>query len=321
MLCNENDLCRIPQPFIQQRADPWILRADDGSYLFTASVPEHDRIELRRSATLAGLAQAEAVTVWRKHESGPMSWHVWAPEIHRLDGAWWIYFAAGERERIWNIRIWALKCMGQDPLKDEWVERGQIKTDFDSFSLDATTFQHRGARYMVWAQKTIGGEESSDLYIAKMRSPTELELPATRISQPTEAWERVGFNVNEGPAVLIRHGRIWISYSASATDENYCMGLLWTDEDADLLDARSWTKSSVPVFSTDAALKRFGPGHNSFTVTEDGGTDVMVYHAREYAGTYPSPLADPNRHARLTRLDWDTAGRPIFRDDRKPTVE
>jgi hypothetical protein len=46
-----------------------------------------------------------------------------------------------------------------------------------------------------------------------------------------------GFLVNEGPAVLFHGDRLFISYSASATDENYCMGLLWIDVNADPLVA------------------------------------------------------------------------------------
>ena len=54
------------QPFIPQRADPYILHHDDGAYYFTASVPEYDRIVLRRAATLSGLRDAQEVTVWKR---------------------------------------------------------------------------------------------------------------------------------------------------------------------------------------------------------------------------------------------------------------
>ena len=53
------------------------------------------------------------------------------------------------------------------------------------------------------------------------------------ITKPEFAWERVGFWVNEGPAVLVRNGRVFLSYSASATDHNYCMGLLTAASDSD----------------------------------------------------------------------------------------
>ncbi len=34
---------------------------------------------------LADLPQAEEVVIWKKHESGPMSKHIWAPELHYLE--------------------------------------------------------------------------------------------------------------------------------------------------------------------------------------------------------------------------------------------
>jgi hypothetical protein len=89
------------------------------------------------------------------------------------------------------------------------------------------------------------------------------------------------------------------------------MGLLTADENADLLDARSWTKSPNPIFTTNANTSQFGPGHNCFTVAEDG-TDVLVYHARDYRDITGDPLFDPNRHTRVQRLYWNEDGTPSF---------
>lgn len=75
-----------PNPFIEQRADPFILRHLN-HYYFIASVPEYDRLEIRRAATLEGLRDAESVVVWRAPQSGPMSQLIWAPELHEIDGS------------------------------------------------------------------------------------------------------------------------------------------------------------------------------------------------------------------------------------------
>lgn len=77
------------KPWILQRADPYVCRHTDGSYYFTASVPEYDRIVLRHASSLGALAEAAEVTVWRKHVHGSMSMHIWAPELHMLDGKWY----------------------------------------------------------------------------------------------------------------------------------------------------------------------------------------------------------------------------------------
>ena len=39
-------------PIIEQRADPWVYKHTDGFYYFTASVPEYDRIILRKAETI-----------------------------------------------------------------------------------------------------------------------------------------------------------------------------------------------------------------------------------------------------------------------------
>jgi GH43 family beta-xylosidase len=134
------------------------------------------------------------------------------------------------------------------------------------------------------------------------------------LSEPDLDWEREGYKVNEGAAVIVRNGRIFMTYSASATDHRYAMGLLWADAEADLMDPENWTKSPEPVFTTREELGRYGPGHNSFTVAEDGETDLMIYHSRDYLELQGTPLTDPNRHARARILYWDERGFPDFRN-------
>jgi GH43 family beta-xylosidase len=302
----------LPNPLIRQRADPFVFKHTDGFYYFMGTVPEYDRLELRRATTIAGLATAEPKTIWRKHERGVMGAHIWAPEIHHLDGKWFIYFSAGEAEKIWAIRLFVLENSAANPLEGEWIERGQLKTAWESFTLDATVFENRGTRYLVWAQRDPAVKNNTDLYISKMDSPTSISGPQVLLSRPEFDWEKVRYAVNEAPAVLVRNGRVFITYSAAGTGAEYCLGLLTADANADLLDPRSWTKSPAPVFATSEAHGIFGPGHNGFTVAEDGRTDLLVYHARSYRNITGDPLRDPNRHTRVQPIAWRADGTPDF---------
>jgi GH43 family beta-xylosidase len=244
-----------------------------------------------------------------------MSGHIWAPEIHHIDGKWYIYFAAGgsdEYETAWEIRMYVLENEAANPLEPTWVEKGQIRTDWDSFSLDATTFEHRGVRYLVWAQQGLEKDGNSNLYIAEMSDQWTIRGEQVLLSKPEYDWEIIGHRVNEGPAALKKNGKIFISYSASATDSNYCMGLLTASDDSDLLNPNSWTKTPEPVFRTSEGTGQYGPGHNSFTVSEDGGADILVYHARSYKEIVGDPLNDPNRHTRVQVLNWNEDGTPSF---------
>ena len=251
-------------PVVLQRADPWVYKHSDGYYYFTASVPEFDRIELRRSLTIQGLAEAETVICWRKYDIGPMSKNIWAPEIHYIDDKWYIYFAAARADEtsdgMFDHRMFVLENASANPLEGEWIEKGQLIVDWESFSLDATTFEHRGVRYLVWAQKDPAIYGNSNLYMAPLASPWTIEGPQVCLTRPDYEWEKIGYLVNEGAAVIIRNGRVFISYSASATDHHYCMGLLWADENSDLMDPANWHKSPVPVFGTDEESGQYGPG-------------------------------------------------------------
>ncbi|WAL98919.1 glycoside hydrolase family 43 protein [Streptomyces sp. Je 1-369] len=299
-------------PLVRQRADPHIHRHTDGRYYFTATAPEYDRIILRRSRTLRGLATAEEAVVWRKHANGDMGAHIWAPEIHHIDGKWYLYFAAAPADDVWKIRMWVLENSHRDPFKGTWTEKGRIVTAWDTFSLDATTFTHRGSRYLAWAQYEPGTDNNTAVFLSRMADPWTVTGPQTRLTTPEYDWECVGFKVNEGASVIQRNGRVFMTYSASATDANYCLGLLTADAGSDLLDAASWTKSPRPVFTSNERTGQYGPGHNSFTVAEDGRTDVLVYHARQYKDITGDPLNDPNRHTRVQRLGWKPDGTPEF---------
>ncbi|MEU4536560.1 family 43 glycosylhydrolase [Streptosporangium sp. NPDC023825] len=300
-------------PLAAQRADPHIFRHTDGYYYLTATVPEYDRIVLRRATTIQGLASAPETVIWRKHTSGEMGAHIWAPEIHFINGKWYIYFAAGRTDDIWRIRMYALESSAANPLTGTWTERGRITTPWDTFALDATTFTANGVRYLLWAQQEPGIATNSNLYIARMgANPWTITGATTRLTVPTLAWETRGFKVAEGPAVLQRNGRLFLTYSASATDANYCLGMLTAPASADPLNASSWTKSANPVFASNAATGQYGPGHNSFTVSEDGQSDILVYHDRNYRDINGDPLNDPNRRTRVQKIYWRTDGTPDF---------
>ena len=272
------------EPWIMQRADPYIYKHESGMYYFTASVPAYDKIILRESDTLEGLADATEHEIWHKHDTGIMGNHIWAPELHYLNQKWYIYFAAGDAEDKWNIRPYVLECADADPVRGIWRELGKMQCadedefSFRAFSLDATVFE--------------------------METPNKLKTVQVMLTTPDYDWERVGFWVNEGPAVIKRFGKIYLTYSASETGAPYCMGMLTADENADLLDPLSWRKERYPVLASDESRTIYGPGHNSFT-TDEEGNDILVYHARKEKVIEGDPLYNPNRHTMLMKFTWE----------------
>lgn len=303
--------------WIQKRADPYVYKHTDGTYYFTASLPDYDGIALRKADRLFDLKDAPEKMIWRKHDKGIMSFHVWAPELHFLFGKWYIYFAAGDVDDIWAIRPYVLECQGDDPFNDEWIEKGMMQCSdedpfsFRAFSLDGTVLENHGEYYFIWAEKVGVGKQISNLYIARMESATKLSTVQVLLTTPDYDWERVGFWVNEGPGFIKHNGKIYMTYSASETGVAYCVGMLSADENDDLLDPKSWTKSRMPVLKTSENLKIYGPGHNSFTVNDEG-EPVMIYHARTEAEIVGNPLYNPNRHAMVMKVKWNDSGEPEF---------
>lgn len=304
-------------PLAVQQADPYVYKHTDGTYYFTATYPDYDRIAIRRASTINGLTTAEERTVWVRHIFGPMSSHIWAPEIHYVMGKWVIYFAAGSVPDVWAIRPYAIVCDSDDPMTGTWTEAGMMQSakddpySFTDFSLDMTVFEHNQRWYTIWAEKVGRQHGISNLYIAELETPTKLKTVQVLLTTPDYAWERELFWVNEGPTTLKKNGKIFVTYSASGTGAMYCMGMLVADENSDLLDPTSWRKRNKPVCQTNEALKVFGPGHNSFVEGEEGET-LCVLHFRSYEKIIGDPLEDHNRHAHIMRVEFDENGEPVF---------
>ena len=89
--------------------------------------------------------------------------------------------------------------------------------------------------------------------------------------------------------------------------------MLTLQSGGDPLDPGAWMKSPVPVMVTEEEHQLYGPGHNSFTVDEEG-RDLIVFHARPYPGFKGDALSDPNRHCFLRPVKYKDDGTPVFTD-------
>lgn len=321
-------------PFIQQRADPCILKGNDGYYYFTASYPMcggsdrdgYDKVVLRRAETINGLADAEEITIWDCDDSNDEYRYIWAPEIRLVDEQYYVFYTSSVNSGSpWGIRPHVLKCTNSEDIMNpaSWQAMGIMQANstdkkaFTDFSLDMTVFEHQGRWYVIWPQT----DQYSSLFIAEIDKdePWRCISDSVKISIPEFSWERQVENVNEGPSVIKNNGKIFVAFSAAGTGPEYCVGLLSIDEDDDLLDAQAWEKQGYPVLTSSDVPGEYGPGHNSFTVDEDGNA-IFVYHARgqqcydkQCAWAKDGSLYDPCRDARLKRVHWASDGTPILK--------
>lgn len=306
LLAGAADHTRFTNPLLPSGPDPWITReGQDYYYLNTLG----NRIAIRKTRDLGKFAEAEEITVWRAPATGPNAQSVWAPELHRIDGKWYLYYtaAAAGHDDDAHRGIFVLENSGSDPLTGDWVDRGQLKTAHTG--IDGTTFVFGGKRYFVYSPY-VGPD--SDLAIVEMANPWTLKGPETIIARPDQAWERQGGRqILEGPEFLPGpRGELFLSYSGSACwSDDYAIGLLSAPAGADPLDARVWTKTPKPVIAKSPAHGVFAPGHNGFFTSPDG-QHWIVYHA--------NPAADmkctPKRAPRIQRVTFGRDGRPVFGD-------
>ncbi|MBB6735315.1 family 43 glycosylhydrolase [Cohnella zeiphila] len=293
-------------PIVARAADPWVLRHSDGNYYFMYT--QGGRLELTQSASLTGIASGRKKTVWAPPPEGPYSYHLWAPEIHRLNGKWYIYYTAndgsgGDASR----RICVLENGESDPLEGDWEWKGALATPVPG--LDGTVMPLGDDLYFLYAGYGHFPDYGSALYISRMDNPWTLRGEHVLLSAPAMEWEKQGgMAINEGPVVLRRNGFVFLVYSASTTwSEDYALGMLTMKENADPMDPSAWTKSAEPVFRKSAENGVYATGHNSFTLSPDGKEDWIVYHA------LPAPGTDTaHRSTRIQRFGWKADGTPDF---------
>jgi GH43 family beta-xylosidase len=286
-------------------ADPWVIRHTDGRYYATVTTGRD--VVLWRSETLSGLGGGERKVVWTPPREGPQSRDLWAPELHRLGDAWFLYFAADDGENA-RHRMYVLENPSPDPFEGRFTLKGKVSDPAaDRWAIDGTVLPLGGRLYFLWSGWEGDEDVRQDLYIAPMSNPWTLSGPRVRISRPTLPWETRGGPpaVNEGPQVLVRGDKVHVVFSASGSwTDHYALGLLTARADADPLSPSSWSKHPEPVFASGRGV--FAPGHASFVASPDGREDWIVYHAAKHRGSGWSRLI------RAQRFLWTADGVPEF---------
>lgn len=292
-------------PVVADGADPWVIRWEN-HYLYCYS--QDEKIWVNRAARLENIGGGTALVVWHPEPGQSYSRELWAPELHYLDGKWYIYVAADDGQNA-NHRMYVLESTTQNP-QEPFILKGKIKTSDNRWAIDGTVLRmDAGQLYFIWSGWEGVVNICQNLYIAAMDNPWTVSGERVLISTPQYDWEKVGDPlVNEGPEVLRKGNTIHIIYSASGSwTDDYCLGRLTLTDD-DPLQAKNWEKHPQPVFSKTDRV--FGPGHASFVKSPDGKEDWIIYHAAKHSG------AGWDRDIRMQKFrlredDTTDFGRPV----------
>ncbi len=285
-------------PVMASGCDPWVIR-HGGYYYYCGSTGR--KIYIRRSGRLQDLGKEKSAIIWSAPETGMMSQNVWAPELHRIQGRWYVYFAADDGHNK-NHRMWVLESEDEEPTGG-FTLRGSLDTE--GWAIDGTPLvMDDGSLYFTWSGWAGPTDGQQNLYISHMESPLALRGGRTLIAEPDQPWERNALPLLEGPQILRRKKRLFIIYSASGSwTQDYCYGLLsWNG--GEIACRESWEKRG-PVFEKGNGT--WGVGHGSFTKSPDGREDWMVYHAKS-----KPEEGWGDRQVHIQRFTWDAGGYPVF---------
>ena len=279
----------VQNPVYRTGNDPWVVE-HNGKYYYCFS--SGNGVRVGEIPSIHQITDQTAKQVFQAPEGTMYSHEYWAPELHYIQGNWYIYVAADDGNNN-NHRMYVLKGSSQDPT-NKWA-------------IDGTVLQLKGELYFIWSGWAGDSNDAQNTYIAHMSDPRTIDSERVCISAPTYSWERVGGPpyINEGPTALVHGDDVFIVYSASGSwTDNYCLGLLTLKGD-DPLDRNAWEKSKVCVFRYDSRVA-YGPGHCSFTTAIDGSI-WMIYHANLEAGTGWN-----GRSVWIAPISFKEDGTPIF---------
>ncbi|VDC03045.1 unnamed protein product [Peniophora sp. CBMAI 1063] len=265
-------------------ADPWVFQWNDMYYLVPTS-GSADVIVIP-SKTLDSFDASAGTVVWSTNWTG----NFWAPELHQIDGEFYIYGASQDGDLDSDRRTHVLKGTDPNDPTAPFEDLGVISTPDLNYMIDSTVLQnYNGKNYMIWS-----GKESTEadtvqyLYITEMSSPTTLVGERTMIHSPywpdgsRKDWQwspsSTDYGVNEGPEILQHGDKTFVVYSACGSwDACYSLAIMGLNgTDLDPLDPNAWwAKDDGPVFTQDDVT--VGTGHASFPVDADG-VPYVTFH-------------------------------------------
>lgn len=290
-------------PLLPSGPDPWVTR-DGNTYYYMHTLG--NKITIWKTEDLTVLDKAKRKT-WVPPRNGPNSISIWAPELHKIDGKWYLYYtaAAAGADDDDHRGVFVLENDNADPTEGNWIDKGRVNTVLPG--IDGTTFEYNGKSYFIYSAYAQVG---SVLSISQMSNPWTLTGGETIIAIPDQSWEQQGGRkILEGPEFLPGpDGQLFISYSASACwSDDYALGLLSAPRGSDPTNPKAWTKSPQPVLAKSVENNVYATGHNGFFNSPDG-QNWIIYHAN----TGPNKGCSPKRAPHIQPFTWGPDGHPVF---------
>ncbi|MCZ4136287.1 alpha-N-arabinofuranosidase, partial [Escherichia coli] len=108
---------------------------------------------------------------------------IWAPELHYINGAWYIYYAKDDGDNV-NHRMYVMENTSPDPTQGNWQYKGQITDPTNKWAIDGTVLQTGGQLYFIWSGWEGDTNVRQNLYIAHMSNPWTIDSNRVEIARP-----------------------------------------------------------------------------------------------------------------------------------------
>ncbi len=288
--------------------DPWVIK-DRDEYFVTFTTGRN--ITLLRTKKMSELSKATSKVIWVPPASGFNAAEIWAPELHKIDNVWYVYYAASDGNNE-NHRMWVLQNTAADPFEDSWEDMGELELPDDKWAIDGTPFKVNDQYYFAWSGWEGDENIRQNIYISTMENPLKVGTERVCLLKPEDSWETNNTSplVTEAPQFFMKDDKIFIFYSAGGCwKDGYSIGTIWMEATGDILNPDAWKRSEQnPLFVSNTSGNAFGPGHNSFFTSVNGEEHWILYHANANAGDG----CGDKRSIRMQKISWDAAGFPVL---------
>lgn len=286
-------------PVLDKCADPDILYYNGTYYLYCTTPTQEGNSGIKVYTSTDLVHWTDQGFAFFKGDGWGNS-KFWAPDIIERGGVFYMYYAADEHlcAATSNSPLGPFKQDVYEPMH-EYIRE-----------IDAHAFcDEKSDKYYLYfvrftAGNVIWGVELND----DMKSIKEETL--TQISRANQGWDEDLMRVNEGPYMLVRDGKYYMTYSGSHFESvNYGVGYAVADS-----PLGPFTKyESNPIMQSNSLVH--GAGHHCVAASPDGKELFMVYHCHH------SLIATDPRRLCIDRMEFiEDADGNIVLEVKGPTV-
>lgn len=242
-------------------ADPFILAEDGVYYMYGTSSDKGIAVVVSDDLETWYVPGGKDIHFALNADDSFGSKWFWAPEVFHIGKYYYMYYSAEEHVCVarGNSPLGPFCQDEKNPIIEEKGIDGSLFIDSD------------GTPYLFWVRFNQGNEIWS----------AELESDLMHLKKGTESfcismsqdWEKVWPSVNEGPEVLLKDGKYYLTYSANSYEsQDYAIGYATADK-----IGGEWKKyKKNPVLRRPGTL--VGTGHHAFFRDFDG-KDRIVFHS------------------------------------------